>query len=207
MNIEYLKFKIVQFLDKYIRLISLGIFVAILSFGTVFYIKPFYDKASQEIAAATEKYEKQFKEKIKQEKLLKDVVKEFENIDPIDSEIIEKILPQDDNYLAVLPMLEYLVVKNGFVLTGISAVDPTLETTAGAASEPAAGKSGNGSENIRNFKVTLNIGGINYEGLKRLLSIFENNMRLTDVRMLNFNPGGKSATFALEVYYWNQPLK
>ncbi len=55
---------------------------------------------------------------------------------------------------------------------------------------------------IRTVSIAVRFGGLDYEGLKRLIDILELNMRLTHITSVQFDPQNHSASFSVETYYF-----
>ena len=47
----------------------------------------------------------------------------------------------------------------------------------------------------------MEIIGVNYDGLKKLLATIENNLRLMDVNKIDFDPGARTVTLEVALYY------
>jgi len=56
---------------------------------------------------------------------------------------------------------------------------------------------------LAQYDVTLSVSSIDYSGLKNLLHLLENNLRLIDVTNLSFSPDNNAATIGLRTYYYN----
>ncbi|MBI4253397.1 hypothetical protein HY623_04480 [Candidatus Uhrbacteria bacterium] len=55
---------------------------------------------------------------------------------------------------------------------------------------------------IRQVRIALRFVNVNYETLKTLIAVLENNMRLTTIESLAYDPIGESVSFAVSTYYF-----
>jgi len=146
---------------------------------------------------------------VSQKKLavLLDIQKVYENIKPTDLQKFNSVLPGFYPADKLFGELEEIVSTGGWLVDGIS-----FDVTDGKA--PTDPKKVTKSiltdlsqyPGLEKINVTLSVSAINYAGLKRLLHLFENNLRLTDVTNVSFSPSDRTADLILNTYYYKEPL-
>lgn len=200
------KNKINIFLYKYFNLVVLCIVVIILTFGYLSFIKPKYDQINNEYKTASVEEDSKYLERKKYLKQLEDLKQEYQEISVVDIEKIKIMLPEEDNHEELFAQFEDIILKNGLLLTSlsISEVESKLVDTKALKEENDSAEDSSSNEGILEIKtilVSLSFLGTDYEGLKNILSILENNLRLFDINSLSFNPGGNSTSLELYTYF------
>lgn len=206
MDYKEINYKILYYIDQFNSLISLVLFILILVFGYFLLLAPMYQDASNKIEAAKQSRQKALIEKNKTLSLLSGIFESYKKIDPLHKEKIDKILPSDDGFVPIFPQLEYIIAKNGFIINKIegSKIEVKPSQPAGE-SQPSNDKNDpDASGHLGNYVLKLSISNIDYLGIKRLLGILENNIRLMDVKNLNFNPSQNKADLEIVAYYWKK---
>ncbi len=107
----------------------------------------------------------------------------------------------------LLAQLEKIMIQNGLLYS-------TLAVKEGGASNNSAEKSGqeeNGSSvktssgqgEIKSVSISLPFTGVSYSGFKNILKIFQDNLRLMDIKSLSYSPGlmGANVSFEIMAYY------
>ena len=103
-------------------------------------------------------------------------------------------LPED-----VFTGMEKLISSRGFILNSISVNS--------AAADNASAKD-SGKQKIAGalgeVVIKLDISGVSYEGLKQLLAIIENQLRLMYVKKISYSPEGNTASLEISAYFLKQ---
>ncbi|MEI6835472.1 MAG: hypothetical protein WCK59_01445 [Candidatus Falkowbacteria bacterium] len=192
------------FLNKYFNLFVV-VFVSFLLF--IAYLLILQPKVSSTAAAISENISSHQKllqaEKIKLANL-KEAISNYDNIDTVDLDRINHILPNDYDKELLYGEIEELITKNGFTPLSITLAKEG-ETSAGAANASAGDDKGEAkdSSKIGVINISLNIASVDYAGLKNLLTILESNLRLLDVKKLSLD-GGHSGSLEISTYYYKK---
>lgn len=123
----------------------------------------------------------------------------YKNISDVSKERIDKAIPRDNHVEVLYAQIENLTKKQGVAIRSLSIIDNPV-------SEEAKGKKEKGEEGalkLGQANISLVVSGVDYNGLKRLLVAFENNLRLLDVFSINFKPEQKEAELIMYSYYLN----
>ncbi|NCN22409.1 hypothetical protein GW758_00220 [Candidatus Falkowbacteria bacterium] len=146
-----------------------------------------------------------------QQLLLNQQQKKLYNLKII-SDIYSKV-PSDDllKFNLVLPYqykqeqlfgeFEEIANKNGWILTSVSLSYPD-ESLSEAPSAPLTGDIVFGSLNpkVGRVEVSLSLSGLDYQGVKKLLTVMEENLRLFDIKQISFS--GEEVQLILITYYY-----
>jgi Tfp pilus assembly protein PilO len=179
--------QLLMLLHKFFFVIVLIIFAAILVVGYVFLIQPKYQVAKEkQQSEAKQKNAENEKYRTYLEKLFQ-YRNEYNQISQADKEKIDAMIAGKYLPETVFADMEKLVFSQGMILNSIDVkTDESGEKKMGGIGEAT---------------ITLEISGISYEGLKQLLAVIENSMRLMDVKKINFSPMQNSASLEISTYY------
>ncbi|MDD4333457.1 MAG: hypothetical protein PHT51_05110 [Patescibacteria group bacterium] len=190
------KEKFIVFLNANIKWLVFVLALLVLAVGSVFVLLPKY----QNINSLTEEIKSKEEERDKLDNNYKEInklISDYQNVQ--NEEFVRKInniLPAEKVHEEILPQIETLVKNNGLLLNSIS-LTPEEKTVKNGATKSAATT----DSAIGKIKISLNLVGVNYDNLKNILNIFENNLRLMDVESIKFLPDSSSASIVLSVYY------
>lgn len=192
-----------NFLNTYFNLFVV-IFVSILLVMSYFLIlKPKVEKTTTAISENITSHQKILQAEKTKLASLEASVAVYNNIDKIDLERVNRILPNDYDKELLYGEIEEIISKNGFMLTSITLNKEGEESkvaTAGNGSKEAVVKV---SDKIGIVNLSLNLASVDYAGLKSLLNILENSLRIFDVKSLGLN-GSTSASLELTTYYYKK---
>lgn len=175
---------------KYFGVFTILCFLAILALGLFLFILPKYNNILLEIASKSSQANMDYRlEKARELDELKNLLFQYEKIKKADVDKVNKLLPSNVSEEKILSRIEAIVVNNGFSLKSIGVImdDSAVE--------------GDASGEIGKMKVSVSIGGVNYQGLKRILSVFENDISMFDVDSLSFSPESSGLELVAHTYY------
>lgn len=185
----------IQFVIDNFNWFLLGVFFVVFVFGIIIFIFPKYNEIAIEIKANEDRQSKEYSEKSKKDiEDLKLLISAYESISPSHIEKINKIIPPADIKEKIITEIEALVVRNGLILGAIS-IEPVEKDPRKKVEEKI-----DLPENITKYKITLKILGVNYNNLKNILRVFENNLRLLDVQSVDFSAEKNEAQIELHTY-------
>jgi len=189
------------FLNNYFNIIIVFIVIIMLLISYFAVIKPKYDETMTAIQDNIDQQQKLYAEQEKKLIALRTVSDLYKKIPQADLKKFNSVLP--DNFVKerLFGELEEIVTQNGFKVDSIEIFDEKKIQDA-ESSDPNFKPTL--SPKIGEVKLQMSISAIDYAGLKNLLTIFENNLRLFDVSAVSFSPGGNTAQITLSTYYYKK---
>ncbi|MFA6393921.1 MAG: hypothetical protein WCW25_03575 [Patescibacteria group bacterium] len=199
-----------RFYIKYWGLINLLLMLVIIAAGTLFLLKPKYEKARAEME--TDLLRKEIERSRQDLKKMNAVSGIFAGISDEEKEKVAAIIPYQENFENLLPLIETIVRKNGLVIVSLDVAkeeeqlfktrQEQLEeqTEAENSAEFVTGEKESLPPEIGEIKINLTVGGADYRGFKSLLANFESNLRLMDVTNVGFTEG-KNVSLEMYTYF------
>lgn len=131
---------------------------------------------------------------------LEEAVTAYSQINPIDIERINNILPSDYDKEALFGEVEEIITSQGFILTSVNIEKDTdeKEDSSGEEVVPVLPKI---SENLGTISLSLDVSTIDYAGLKNLLISLEKNLKFLEVANVSLMDDN-TASFNLVTYYY-----
>ncbi|PKM87623.1 hypothetical protein CVU83_02795 [Candidatus Falkowbacteria bacterium HGW-Falkowbacteria-2] len=128
----------------------------------------------------------------------------YRKIDAEDVARVNAILPDEYAKEKLFGELEDIVMQRGLTLASLSL------TKAGESEEtdnPMAAKADRflnmpGSERVGVISAQMSLGSTDYAALKNLLPLLEQHLQLMDIKVVNFDPSGKTADLTIDTYYF-----
>ena len=177
------KNKILYLIDNNFYLVVIFIFVLSALVGYLVLIPSRADK----IKVLNQQVDLLMSEYIFKEKKITGLVElnnAYEKIDRRNAEKAKNMVLSDISFDDLMRKLEFLILQNGFMLSSMQ-----------------IGLEADNDLGLKAAAVSLSVSGVDYEGLKRLLDAFENNLNVMDVYQLSFDPSLKKANFLIKTYY------
>jgi Tfp pilus assembly protein PilO len=189
------------FLNRYFNIVAFGVTIIILVLGFSFLILPKYKQIGQEIKLAGEEKSAEYLERQKYLNQLEELKAEYQRISPADIERLKSMIPYEKEHERLLAQLESIILKNGFLFPSLHIEE--VESKSQSTKTPAKNDSteAESSNKIKKVAIKTEIIGTDYTGLKRILNVFENNLRLMDIANLSFNPKENRTSLTLYAYY------
>lgn len=130
--------------------------------------------------------------------------KDYENLNPNDKEKINLMIPDADDAEKLFTDIESLILKNGFILNslGINSIDNISSFKSKKNTKKSASVSV--PKDVGIIELNLDISNSSYENFKKLLSVFEDNLRILDVHNIDFSLDGASISFEIRTYYFKK---
>lgn len=177
------------------------IFIVILAGGYFLLLQPKFAVIKKEESAIKGKEAEisSLNNKIKQLEKMKN---SYEEIDKIDLDKIDGILPDAPGKDKLLSEMENLILKNGLLLTALQ-IEEVKETKkiANSEGEESGSEKKDKLTNVGKIKINLDLTGTNYDSLKKILKAIENNLRLLDIAKIQFNPESSKTSLEVFAYY------
>jgi hypothetical protein len=204
-NFNLIKNKALVFLNHYFNAIIFVVFLAIVIFGLFIFVKPKYENVRSNINKTKETETAEY---LKQSVRLEELKKIKENYDKISQEDIKKLdlmVPSMLDKEELLVQLEKIILQNGLLFSNLavkeggSGSQSADESVLIEQSAPAGDLSSSGE--IKSLNISLPLTGVSYEGLKNILKVFQNNLRLMDINSISYNPEGQTINLEITTYY------
>ncbi len=196
------KVKLSLFVWKYFTWLNIAFFLTLLFLGYTYIIRPKYQAIGRENSRALENLKNEYEKRDRYLSHLIRLRKQFLKISEADRQKVNKILASQIDMENLLKQIELIVKKNGFLIESLSVKAVTAaDQEAAAPAQAKKPKPKKKQEDIGKIEIQLSLGGVNYQSLKRLLGIFEQNIRLMDVNEIDFKPSSESVDLKIYTYY------
>ncbi len=209
-KIEDIKKKINVMLINYfywfIVLCVLLIFVA----GYLLLIEPKYKEVIQIVDSSRKEEEIIYLDKSRYLQELNNLIEVYEDINQSDKDKVKLLLPELKVPEELLTQLSGIFSQNGLLSTGLSlSIQSEKDTAANETSTARRRRQTSAQQEIKDStpegigkaSVSTTIVGVDYAGLKNLLNILENSLRLIDVTSLSFSPQSESVSLNFNTYF------
>ncbi|RKX90930.1 MAG: hypothetical protein DRP84_12385 [Spirochaetes bacterium] len=177
------------FLLQYFKFITPLAVILILVLSFLFLLKPKYNEVKVSGALNLEAKQESLANKETYLTQLKSLEKNYESLPQSDISKIDNILPSKEDVPGLLVQIEEIAEANGFNLLSLD-ISPVQNLA----------KSKQKSL-INQLLITATIEGGEYSDLKLFLNQLESNLRLFDVKSLNFTSGSNLYTLNISTYY------
>jgi Tfp pilus assembly protein PilO len=192
------KQQINNLLNKYFKWVILLVVVFILITGYFWVVKPKYEETMASLEERLDLEKQEYLSKKKKMQKIEKLAMTYNEINDRKIKRVNHLLPTDYSYESLFTEINALVSNNGMLLTDIG----IKESEAKDSDEKGAEK--DLPNLIKITEIEVEVMGVNYSGLKNLLSDFENNLRLLDITGVNFDPGSSSVSLVMQTYSFNK---
>jgi len=190
-NQKKVEAKLKVILYDYFFVVVLFVFVTIVLSGYIFLITPKYTAITASANTEEEKKMKELEDLKAYLDRLRRYREEYNQISSLDKERIDSMVAGEYLSENAFIDMEKLIASRGLILNSID-----------VSSAPESQNSEtNKKSNVGEAVIRLNITGVDYGGLKDLLTIIEGSMRLMDVKLINFSPSKSFAELQISTYY------
>jgi hypothetical protein len=203
-----------SFLNSYFSIFIVVIILALLWVSFSFIIKPKFEKVAVSSVDVIDERREIFIKEYERLESYKMAVESLSDINTDDIEKIRNVIPEKQSREDLFIEMTYFLFKNNFKADSVRVTSPASApaTTAAVISDRRGGTLESESPeyldqtrslpaDISFWIVEMNIDDIDYIGLKYLLDIVENNLKLKDVFRLEFDPESRQAKIKLVSYY------
>ena len=191
------------FLNKYFNLILVILVLGFLIFSYLMFIGPKHQAAELLIKENVVNQQLLFNQQQKKLDTLKIISDIYSKVGPADLLKFNSVLPYQYKQEQLFGEFEEIVKKNGWILKSVSLSYPDELPVGQVAPPPVNEGSSFGSlnPNVGRVEVSLELAGLDYQGVKKLLTVIEQNLRLFDVTQVSFS-GGSEVSLNLTTYYY-----
>lgn len=195
-----------RLLNEYFGVLTVAVVILVLFLSYHFLLWPKYQGILNKIkttAFESKQLEPKYQDLANYKKLAEDYAKINKDDLAKYQGLVPKRYSKEDLFAETIFMLD----KAGFVVDSLDVSNPGEETGAtdpsgrsrGAAKVDAKGIL---PKNISKATVKLGVSKIDYNGLKKILSLVENNLRLSDIEKITFDPAQKIGVLEWSTYYF-----
>lgn len=200
-----LKHQLNDFFIKYFNLLVLFLIIIILSSGYLLIIKPKYKQTALKNQLEVKDLEIEYINRQKYLDKLKKVKEVYESIKTEDREKIEAVIPTSADVEQLITEIESMAIKNGLILASLS-VKPESDQTIGQSKLNSEDSRSSLKEeklpaNILKVKISMKLLGVDYSALKNISKTIENNLRLMDLKKIDYNPTEGKLVLDILTYY------
>ncbi|HNV12893.1 MAG TPA: hypothetical protein PK686_00220 [bacterium] len=211
------KNKINSFLNSNFQYVSFLMLFFVFWFSFNYILVPKYNKVVIVSNEILESKKDVFIEEYKELISYKKNIEVFESISSSDIDKINKMVPSENSKDDIFMEFAYFLMKNNFNIKSLKVSNPLdSSTTQPGNSRRSLGAVGSNLEldsritqvayslppNIGSWLIKTEISSIDYIGLKYLLDVIENNLRIVDVVSVDFDPASKNVKLDALVYYF-----
>jgi len=192
---------------KYNLIITIVFVVAAIAVSFYFYILPYYENTIAEKQREIEESNQELEKRLAFFKKLQKLKKEYESIQAIEEEKIYSVIPNSNQIPELLLQLEAIAEESGIEISSVTFSDsvnnnenyPGLTASNSNDTNPDPIQSIAG---LGRVSFSFSLTGSNYSKLKIFLDKIERNVRLMDIKSINFAAGAESVSISLETYYY-----
>ncbi|MFA5000442.1 MAG: hypothetical protein WC545_03730 [Patescibacteria group bacterium] len=189
------------FLNEYFNAILAVILILFLAAAYFLFLGPKFQATKAAIERNMEEQQLLYENQQKKLNNLKSILELYKKINSGDLQRFNSVLPDEYVPEKLFGELEEVIGRAGWLLTNVRIGDP------GPAYKPLSGGEADLAAAFKDKKITsleleLSIGAVDYAGLKRLLRLLENNLRLFDIIRVDFSPSTESAAIVIRTYYY-----
>ncbi|MFA4834339.1 MAG: hypothetical protein WC619_05925 [Patescibacteria group bacterium] len=195
--------KINVLLTRYFKWLVVLFVLVVFILGYFLLLKPKYEEIAKLTSDGQSSKEQEYLERRGYLESLKNLVAVFQSVKLSDQEKIDYILRKKDVPEELFSQVEAIVKKNGLLLKSlkIEPIEPESKSSSQKVKRGEEKAAVSLPPEIGKTKATLEIMGVDYFGLKSLLTSIENNLMLMDVVNVDFVPEGNSVQLTFYTYY------
>lgn len=186
---------------KYFTFIILLVVILTLTFFYFFLINPKLETATEEI-----QQDINFQQNIlnmERQKLMQmqESIDYYRQIDSDDIDFLESVIPHPYPKEKLFGEIEDIVLKNGYILTNLN-LEEIKESPEEEGNVEEQVEEDSKEENLQTINISLEVTGLDYNGMKRFLATLENQLPLMDIVSLDFSPEGETLSLNIYTYYF-----
>jgi len=184
----------IKLLTQYFKYVPIAMFLLIVCACFLFFIKPKYENITRNIDEDIKKNEAAYEEyKVYFDKANK-LIRNYNKLGEKDIERLDMILPSAPEEGSLMVQAELIAAMHGASLDAF--------TLAAKENKNSPEKKAAGSGKIGTVDIQLDLSGVDYGKLKRLLAAFARNIRILDITSVNYSPSSQSLSLTATAYYF-----
>jgi hypothetical protein len=201
--------KINVFFSKYFKFIILIVVLIIFFASYVYILKPMYDKTLEAVKGNAVNRERVYLQQLNKLNSFRQLVSVYNKIPDDEKDKLNNLLPPDYVKEQLFIELGYIIPQNGHKLSYLNfkkdtEIETEKEDQRRARTEEEISASSfldDLAPDIGYIDAELKLSSASYNGIRNLLKLLENNLRLVDVYELSFDPEGETFEASFVTYY------
>lgn len=177
-------------LNRYFNPFLSLLLIIILILGYFIVLKPKFEITRSTIQTDILDQEKIRAQQAARLESLRQLAEAYKKIDQASLSRFNKLLPESYAPEKLYGELEELLTKQGLIVGSISLSDEK--------------ESPDLPPSVSRVSINLSIGNVDYQAMKKLLVVLENNLRLFDITNLSFSPSGETLSLDMDTYYYKK---
>jgi len=198
-NLREIKNIIILFFVEYFKLIVILIMLTVLTVSFFTLLKPRYNKIIEKIQVISAEKSEEYERRKKYLERLREANNVYNSISREDLEKIEFMLPAKKEHEELISQIEDIVAKQNLILISLDITEYGGDDKNQPAAQPAPEKTTD--KEIGKIKVNMEVSAVNYFGMKNLLSVLENNLRILDITNISFAPDQEVLVIEMLTYF------
>ncbi len=173
--------------------------------GYFAFVNPKLIEVKNNISAKKQEKEEKIKSLENYLQKLQNYKRDYENVSKEDRKKIDLMLPEGFSYEDMYRQIELTARKIGLEVISLDiSADIDKKASTGRKRRvitKTPTKTVSLPENIGKVSVSMEIGGLNYSGLKNVLAAYEKNLRIVDIQKISWQPNGETVNLTFNTYY------
>jgi len=190
-------------LNSYFSLIVVAILIIFIGAAYGLVLAPRFSLTKQILKTSIQNEEILYASSQKKLYTLQDIDRIYQNIKPGDLQKFNSVLPSAYVPDRLYGELGEIVTSGGWSLNSVKFASAKNKADLVKTATSTILTNTSKYPGLAQYDITLAVSSIDYGGLKTLLHLLENNLRLMDVTKLNFLSDKDMATIGLRTYYYN----
>ena len=196
--------RVLFLVTRHFKFLPPALMALILAVGYVLIINPQIKRVNVDFRTKLEEQARKTQAVENKFSRINSLTRSFRNISDEDMGKIDTILPDQFVQEEFLARFESIIRANGMILKSIQL---NLRQESGGADAKTADKTGGQEDKTglpdeaKEVKISAEILGVTYAGLKNLLRSIENSLCLMDVGSIDYTPGSESLKLDIVAYY------
>lgn len=196
------------FLMDYFNFIIFALAAVIMLVGLFIFVYPKYQQIHKENEEIQNNLQVEYEAKFNYLSSIRDLKEIYQLISDKDKSKINSMLPTNRDTSVIIAEIESIATKNGVILNSIQTITQETSSKTNSRSETKSDKASlagifnQSPQGVGSIKIEVKLSSVNYQVLKNIIKTFENNLRIFDIAMVNFNVNKKEALFTIYSYYF-----
>ncbi len=195
------------FLMRYFNLLMIGVLLLIFIIGVLFVVYPKYKVSSVEVDNIRSKKEAQFNKLKLYHHQLSSILADYNKISKFDKDKLNKLLPTGDNIDYLFVDMEKTIKGRGLILKSLQITPKSgakKDSPISSRRKTKIKKRKSIMDNVGEIEINIQLSGITYPELKKLLKVLESKLPLMDVKSLQVSLDNSSLSMVISTYYLKQ---
>lgn len=192
------------FLIQYFNIVAIFIVLAFIVVSIFFVLKPKYDDIQMGIDVSNDNMELEREVFEKYDLRLDGYIASYDRIKKRNRDKISVLLPDDHSKENLFAQFAYMAQKRGLLLNSLTIEVTDVDSIINP--KPNARRTTNKNsiilpEGVGTVNINMELTGLDYKSFKDYLSAIENNLRIMDIRDIEYDNSGKKFSVDMTTYF------